>query len=148
MGWWLGLHQPPWSFGFDSQTRGTRENRRPPCALPKILSLSVLFGPGPQGARIGRSFQSVSEARPKKIESNILFGKKGWFVNLKGCWFLLFGSTLVVKKQEKDFTLQKRRNPLQHGEEMIVKLKKLNKITEDHGRTSPLSRLSRSRSSL
>jgi len=19
MGWWLGLHQPPWSFGFDSQ---------------------------------------------------------------------------------------------------------------------------------
>jgi hypothetical protein len=28
MGWWLGLHQPPWSFGFDSQTRGTRENRR------------------------------------------------------------------------------------------------------------------------
>jgi hypothetical protein len=72
------------------------------CAFPKILSLSVLFGPGPQGARIGRSFQSVSEARPKKIESNILFGKKGWFVNLKGCWFLLFGSTLVVKKQEKD----------------------------------------------
>jgi hypothetical protein len=25
------LHQPPWSFGFDSQTRGTRENRAPPC---------------------------------------------------------------------------------------------------------------------
>ena len=31
MGWWLGLHQPPWSFGFDSQTRGTRENGAPPC---------------------------------------------------------------------------------------------------------------------
>jgi hypothetical protein len=30
-GWWLGLHQPPWSFGFDSQTRGTREHRAPPC---------------------------------------------------------------------------------------------------------------------
>jgi hypothetical protein len=29
MGWCL--HQPPWSFGFDSQTRGTRENRVPPC---------------------------------------------------------------------------------------------------------------------
>jgi hypothetical protein len=28
-GWFL--HQPPWSFGFDSQTRGTRENRAPPC---------------------------------------------------------------------------------------------------------------------
>ena len=27
-GGWV-LHQPPWSFGFDSQTRGTRENRRP-----------------------------------------------------------------------------------------------------------------------
>ena len=31
MGWWLGLQQPPWSFGFDSQTRGTRENRVTPC---------------------------------------------------------------------------------------------------------------------
>ena len=31
MGWWLGLHQPPLSFWFDSQTRGTRENRAPPC---------------------------------------------------------------------------------------------------------------------
>jgi len=29
-GGWV-LHQPPWSFGFDSQTRGTRENRAPPC---------------------------------------------------------------------------------------------------------------------
>jgi hypothetical protein len=31
---WAGglvLHQPPWSFGFDSQTRGTRENRRTLC---------------------------------------------------------------------------------------------------------------------
>ena len=26
-GWWLGLHQPPWSFGFDSQTRGTSSSR-------------------------------------------------------------------------------------------------------------------------
>jgi hypothetical protein len=31
LGWWLGLHQPPLSFGFDSQTRGTWENRAPPC---------------------------------------------------------------------------------------------------------------------
>jgi hypothetical protein len=29
-GGWV-LHQPPWSFGFDSQTRGTRETRAPPC---------------------------------------------------------------------------------------------------------------------
>ncbi len=27
--WWLGL--APWSFGFDSQTRGTRENSRTLC---------------------------------------------------------------------------------------------------------------------
>jgi hypothetical protein len=29
-GGWV-LHQPPWSFGFDSQTRGTRKNRRTLC---------------------------------------------------------------------------------------------------------------------
>jgi hypothetical protein len=29
-GGWI-LHQPPWSFGLDSQTRGTRENRRTLC---------------------------------------------------------------------------------------------------------------------
>ena len=29
-GGWV-LHQTPWSFGFDSQTRGTKENRRPLC---------------------------------------------------------------------------------------------------------------------
>jgi len=29
-GGWV-LHQSPWSFGFYSQTRGTRENRAPPC---------------------------------------------------------------------------------------------------------------------
>ncbi len=29
-GGWV-LHQPPWSFGFDSQTRGNRENRSTLC---------------------------------------------------------------------------------------------------------------------
>jgi hypothetical protein len=29
-GGWV-LRKPPWSVGFDSQTRGTRENRAPPC---------------------------------------------------------------------------------------------------------------------
>ena len=29
-GGWV-LHQPPWSFGFDSQKSGTRENRRTLC---------------------------------------------------------------------------------------------------------------------
>ena len=27
----FAVYQPPWSFGFDSQTRGTRENRRTLC---------------------------------------------------------------------------------------------------------------------
>jgi len=34
MGWLLVLHQPPWSFGFDSQTRTTRENRAPCVEVP------------------------------------------------------------------------------------------------------------------
>ena len=34
--------QPPWSFGFDSQTRGTRENRRTLCK-----STGFLTGPIP-----------------------------------------------------------------------------------------------------
>ena len=53
MGWWLGLHQPPWSFGFDSQTRGTRENRAPPCVnvrgssrVPGLrINLNVIAAP-------------------------------------------------------------------------------------------------------
>ena len=40
-GGWV-LHQPPWSFGFDSQTRGTRENRRTLCK-----STGFLTGPSP-----------------------------------------------------------------------------------------------------
>jgi hypothetical protein len=54
--WWLG-HQPPWSFGFDSQTRGTRENRRTLCkstgfltgpiSLMVVLIAHVLHSPPP-----------------------------------------------------------------------------------------------------
>ena len=32
------MHQPPWSFGFDSQTRGTRENRRTLCSSTGFLT--------------------------------------------------------------------------------------------------------------
>ena len=49
MGWWLGLHQPPWSFGFDSQTRGTRENRAPPCV--KVPGSSRVPAPPWVGSR-------------------------------------------------------------------------------------------------
>ena len=38
------MHQSSWSFGFDSQTRGTRENRAPPCV--KVLT-GVTTGPTP-----------------------------------------------------------------------------------------------------
>ena len=43
MDWWLGLHQPPWSFGFDSQTRWTRENRLTPCV--KVQGSSWVSAP-------------------------------------------------------------------------------------------------------
>ena len=36
-GGWV-LHQSPWSFGFDSQTRGTRENRRTLCESTWFLT--------------------------------------------------------------------------------------------------------------
>jgi hypothetical protein len=49
MGWWLGLHQPPWSFGFDSQTRGTRENRVTPCV--KVPGSSRVPAPPWVGSR-------------------------------------------------------------------------------------------------
>ena len=45
-GGWV-LHQPPWSFGFDSQTKGTRENRRTLCK-----STGFLTGPKPQCPRL------------------------------------------------------------------------------------------------
>jgi hypothetical protein len=32
------LHQSPWSFGFDSQTKGTRENRRNLCSSTGFLT--------------------------------------------------------------------------------------------------------------
>ena len=51
MGWWLGLHQPPWSVGFDSQTRGTRENGAPPCV--KVPGSSrVPLPPPPSGTAL------------------------------------------------------------------------------------------------
>ena len=45
-GGWV-LHQPPWSFGFDSQTRGTRENRAPPCVKVPGSSLVPPLSPSP-----------------------------------------------------------------------------------------------------
>ena len=32
------MHQSPWSFGFDSQTKGTRENRRNLCSSTGFLT--------------------------------------------------------------------------------------------------------------
>jgi hypothetical protein len=62
MGWWLGLHQPPWSFGFDSQTRGTRENRATPCVkVPGSL---------PHGSHLVRDGQT-SPHRPRLVVSRI-----------------------------------------------------------------------------
>jgi hypothetical protein len=48
------LHQPPWIFGFDSQTRGTRENRTPPCVkVPGSSRVPVCGGqPSPHKSRL------------------------------------------------------------------------------------------------
>jgi len=46
-GGWV-LHQPPWSFRFDSQTRGARENRRNLCS-------STWFPTGPTEMLHGRA---------------------------------------------------------------------------------------------
>jgi hypothetical protein len=50
----IPLHQPPWSFGFDSQTRGTRENRAPPCVkVPGSSRVPVRDGQtGPHWPRL------------------------------------------------------------------------------------------------
>jgi len=40
------LHQPPWNFGFDSQTRGTRENRSQPCVKVPGSSRVPVFTSG------------------------------------------------------------------------------------------------------
>jgi hypothetical protein len=58
-------------------------------------------------ARIGLSFQSVSEARPDKFESNVLYLTIGMVRQSEVVLVSLFGSTLVVKKQKKDFKLKK-----------------------------------------
>ena len=45
------MHQTPWSFGLDSQTRGTRENRSPPCVKERkdiIIITGFLTGPRPR----------------------------------------------------------------------------------------------------
>ena len=47
-GGWV-LHQPPWSFGFDSQTRGSRENRSTPCV--KVPGSSRVPAPPWVGSR-------------------------------------------------------------------------------------------------
>ena len=53
-GGWV-LHQPPWSFGFDSQTRGTRENRRTLCS-----STGFLTGPNTLLSFSPPSFHTIS----------------------------------------------------------------------------------------
>ena len=45
VGGWV-LHQPPWSFGFDSQSRGTRENRR--TVTHPVLKYRVPHGSQPR----------------------------------------------------------------------------------------------------
>jgi hypothetical protein len=51
-GGWV-LHQPPWSFGFDCQTRGTRENRRTLCSSTGFLTSQPRPGWAPDPPMVG-----------------------------------------------------------------------------------------------
>jgi hypothetical protein len=65
------------------------------------------------------------EFRPRSCAQSRPKGRNVLFLHLRRCLFLLFKSTLVVKSK-------KGRNPLHHGEVLIVQLKKTQKrITED-----------------
>ena len=59
------LHQPPWSFGFDSQTRGTRENRRTLCKSTGFLTgprdMPLWRGVGDGGLLAGKRRRPAAE---------------------------------------------------------------------------------------
>jgi hypothetical protein len=66
----LGLHQPPWSFGFDSQTRGTRENRAPPCVKVTFThSTGFLTGPNSSSTHRFPDDRTHIEATPLSATS-------------------------------------------------------------------------------
>ena len=64
-GGWV-LHQPPWSFGFDSQTRGTRENRAPPCV--KVPGSSPVPGAGSSTVPSTASSKGYCTNKHKNLE--------------------------------------------------------------------------------
>ena len=64
----LLLHQPPWSFGFDSQTRGTRENRYTLCSSTGFLTgprnpLICRYGEAPAAAASWRAHDGGRQRR-------------------------------------------------------------------------------------
>ncbi len=63
-GGWV-LNQPPWSFGFDSQTRGTRENREPPCV--KVPGASRV---PTRGQRPATSCRRTAAASPHRRDAS------------------------------------------------------------------------------
>jgi hypothetical protein len=77
-GGWV-LHQPPWSLGFDSQTRGTRENRRTLCksngflrgptglGSSSLVSHVLQYPPPPHANSIDLLYLCDSEATLNKV---------------------------------------------------------------------------------
>jgi len=70
------LHQPPWSFGFDSQTRGTRENRAPPCVkVPGSSRVPAFDGrTSPHRPRLVVSRSTCPPLSPSPHENSFIIG--------------------------------------------------------------------------
>ena len=88
------MHQPPWSFGFDSQTRGTRENRRHPvlkywvshgscvcCLLVLNLVSSTLENPVCNGQTVVVHRPRLVSRRRRIYSSSTILEEKFLFSN-------------------------------------------------------------------
>jgi hypothetical protein len=74
--WWLGLHQTPWSFGFNSQMRGTKENRDTPCVkVPGSSRAPVCDGQtSPHRPRIVVSRSTCPPLSPSPLANSFVIG--------------------------------------------------------------------------
>ena len=107
-GGWV-LHQPPWSFGFDSQTRGTRENRRTLCK-----STGFLTGPRPSLLTVYVGVVECASASPYTYSTHRFPDERTYrghasFSDICGAW-VGFGSGFGI-----EFTLLvTRSSPSRH----------------------------------
>jgi len=62
MGWWCGLHQPPWSFGVDSRCTQTREPGKSGASCAKVPGSST--GPTAKRSAIGPAVINNNNLQP------------------------------------------------------------------------------------